>query len=98
MVSSAPCWCGRRRATAEDLERWCASILSRPLEPHPAPLPVTELWASALCWTGSGHRCNMRRRWASDLHIGLAREVFAAYVADLEDFQSGHGPLAWALS
>lgn len=55
-------------------------------------------WSRALCWTKPGARCNLRRRYASDLHIDLAREVFAAYVNGLDEFMAGEGAAAWALS
>lgn len=94
------CGCGRPRATDDDLERWRDTVTDRPIVPYPAALPASELWASALCWTiaDGATRCGMRRRWASDVHIAEAREVFAAYVADLEDFLAGEGAAAWALS
>jgi hypothetical protein len=77
---SDECTCGRPRATDADLARWVDVAGDRPIEAHPAPLPASELWANALCWTMPGQRrCAMRRRWASDTHIGVARSVFALY-------------------
>lgn len=74
------CGCGRPRATAADLERWRATAGGR-IDPAPAPLPAAELWASMLCWTMPGVRCGMRKRWASDVHIGEARRVFELHAA-----------------
>jgi hypothetical protein len=86
---SGECTCGRPRATAADLERWRAEpttkLTIRPGRQVQIPasaahaLTTTPSWANALCWTRAGERCNMRRRWASDTHIGVARSVFALY-------------------
>lgn len=37
-------------------------------------------WSRALCWTKEGALCGMRKRWASDLHIGEARWAFDCYI------------------
>lgn len=36
-------------------------------------------WSRALCWTKEGVLCGMRKRWASDVHIGETRRVFETY-------------------
>lgn len=78
------CECGRPRATDGDLARWQSAPLSaESIRPPPAPLPEDELWARALCWTTPGQRrCLMRKRWASDPHIGEARSMFALWARD----------------
>jgi hypothetical protein len=96
------CSCGRGRANAEDLERWnretegtlgrglpdvFARVLSGSGTGTWTHLALPE-WSLALCWTRPNKRCNMRRRWASEPHIGMARLVFRTYVMELERRES----------
>ena len=68
------CECGRSKATAEDRARFIDE--TRHADAFDWIVP---LWACALCFS-IRRPCLRRRRWASDLYIGLAREVFALHV------------------
>lgn len=44
---------------------------------------LTIVWIIGLCWFEG--RCDSRRRWATDGSIGMAREVFAAFLKENPD-------------
>lgn len=90
------CRCGRLRPTSEDLERWD----SEATRGDEAAMLSRFAWSRARCfYPGAfGAPCATRRRWASDTHIAEAREVFADYIEDLEEFLRGDGATAWALA
>jgi len=74
---SDECACGRLRPTAEDWDRWSFGESTRG---DKAAMLARFAWSRARCF--ESWPCGTRRRWASDTHIGAAREVFARYLAD----------------
>lgn len=90
---SDECACGRLKPTAADLERWDTETSTG----DEAAMLSRFAWSRARCFY-PGICCTTRRRWASDTHIGAARDMFAQYMDDLEEFLCGGGAAAWALS
>jgi hypothetical protein len=92
----------RWRAEVPPLVRDSPSTIARAHDQHGGAEWTEQAdpgWSRALCWTMPGQRrCAMRRRWASDTHIGVARSVFAQYMDDLAEFLRGEGAMAWAMS
>jgi hypothetical protein len=75
--------CGCPFATLEDRVRFDDLDGNRIVEALAGPTWTDEdlsiVWIIALCWFEGC--CDSRRRWATDGSIGMAREVFADYVA-----------------